>query len=77
MPMLIALISKKNRSYETEAWKVLPPGYQPEETLYKQLVFALKYEGIHLLFFKKLFEKLSVKEVLTLLNDETTGQYTR
>jgi len=77
IPMLIVLISKKNRSYETEAWKVLPPGYQPEETLYKQLVFALKYEGIHLLFFKKLFEKLSVKEVLTLLNEETTGQYTR
>lgn len=77
IPMVIALISKKNRAYETGEWKVLSPRYQPEETLYKQLVFALKYEGINLLFYKKLFEKLTVKEVVTLLSEESTGQYTR
>ncbi len=77
MPQLIALISEKHKVYETVAWKVLTPRYQPEETLYHQLVFALKYEGVHLLFFKKLFEKLPENAVVELLSIETTGQYTR
>jgi hypothetical protein len=47
------------------------------ETLYKQLVFAIKYEGINLLFFKKLFEKVSVNEVRELVETEPSGQYCR
>ncbi|MBW6490088.1 MAG: Fic family protein [Lentimicrobium sp.] len=77
IPQSVALISKKNRQYENEQWKVLTPRHQPEETLHKQIVFALKYEGINLLFFKKLFEKLSVPEVLTLVSEEPTGQSSR
>lgn len=79
MPMVdrVALISEKHRVYETESWSVRTPRHRPEETLYHQLIFALKYEGINLLFFKKLFEKLSKQEVLDLLSYETTGQYTR
>ncbi|TVR83636.1 MAG: Fic family protein [Saprospirales bacterium] len=77
MPHVIALISEKHKVYETADWKVLTPRHQPEETLYHQLVFALKYEGVHLLFFKKLFEKLSESEVVELLSIESTGQYTR
>jgi len=51
IPDTITLISTKNRAYENHGWKVLTPRHQPDETLYKQLVFALKYEGINLLFF--------------------------
>lgn len=77
MPHTIVLISEKNRTYETNGWKVLTPRHKPEERLYKQLIFALKYEGVNLLFFKKLFEQLNETEVLSLVSEETTGQYSR
>lgn len=77
IPTVITLISDKNKKYTVEGWQVLTPKHKPEETLYKQLVFALKYEGIHLLFFKKLFEKLETEEVIALLKIEPTGIYSR
>lgn len=77
IPNRLALISFKKRKYFTENWQVLTPRHNPEDTLYKQLVFALKYEGINLLFFKKLFEKLSEKEITTLVQIEPQGQYSR
>jgi hypothetical protein len=48
-----------------------------EDTFYKHLVFALKYEGINLLFFKTLFQKITEEEVTSLLQIEPTGQYSR
>jgi hypothetical protein len=77
IPNTICLIHNKNKTYKNEYWQVFALRYQPDDTLYKQLVFALKYEGINLLFFKKLFEKITEKEVLQILSIETTGQYTR
>jgi len=40
-------------------------------------VFALKYEGVNLLFFKKLFDKLGQTKIVQLINAEYTGQYIR
>ncbi len=77
IPKTLSLISTKNRKYATGQWRVFTPRHQPRETLYDHLVFALKYEGINLLFFKKLFEKLSQNELLTLLQNEPLGQYSR
>lgn len=78
MPEVIAVISAKNRKYQIDGWRVLTPRHLPEDTLYKQLVFALKHEGVNLLFFKKLFEKLTESEVLQLITAvEPTGQYSR
>jgi Fic family protein len=77
IPKVLSLISTKTRKYETEVWKVFTPKYQPEDTLYKQLVFALKYEGVNLLFFKVLFSKLKREEIIALLQLEPTGQYCR
>jgi hypothetical protein len=77
IPEYIAVISDKNKKYEKNGWKVFTPKHKPEESLYKQLVFALKYEGVNLLFFKKLFEKISKKEILALLLIEPKGLYSR
>jgi len=77
IPEVIALINIKHKTYQTEAWMVFTPRYQPEESCYHHLVFALKYEGINLLVLKKLFEKLSEREILELLSIEVTGQYSR
>ncbi len=77
LPSTLALISKKNRRYEKDGWKVFTPKHQPGDNLYKQLVFSLKYEGVNLLLFKCLFSKLSGSEVKELLQIEPTGQYSR
>ncbi|HEX8015645.1 MAG TPA: Fic family protein [Flavobacterium sp.] len=77
IPETISIISTKNKKYSVENFDVYPPSYQPEDTLYKHLVFALKYEGINLLFFKKLFEKISKNEIKEIINRESTGLYTR
>ncbi len=77
MPERLSLIAQKTKKYQTDVWSVYSPSYQPEETLYKQLVFAIKYEGIHLLFFKALFKKISEKELLEVLHMEPMGQYSR
>lgn len=77
IPNRLALISSKKRQYITENWQVLTSRHEPEDTLYKQLIFALKYEGINLLFFKKLFEKLTEQDIITLVQIAPQGQYSR
>lgn len=59
LPARLSIVSKKHKRYETEEWQVFTPRHKPNDTLINQLIFALKYEGVTLLFFKKLFEKLS------------------
>ena len=58
LPAQLALISEKHRQYQTPEWLVFTPRHKPQDSLYGHLTFALKYEGINLLFFKKLFEKV-------------------
>ncbi len=77
LPNKLALISEKNRQYITDSWQIFTPRHKPDESLYKQLIFAIRYEGINLLFFKKLFECLSENEVVELIQIEPLGQYSR
>lgn len=77
IPYTISLISSKNRKYKKFGWNVLPSRYKPEDNLYKQLIFAFKYEGVNLLLLKKIFEKLKATEVIELINIEPVGQYSR
>lgn len=77
-PGVLALIShKQNKRYQEKGWRVFGQRYLPEDTLYGQLVFALKYEGVNLLLLKKLFEQLPEDELLTLITKEPLGQYNR
>jgi hypothetical protein len=76
-PNFLSIITEKSKKYHIEDWKVFPTSYQPEETLYKQLVFAVKYEGINLLVFKALFNVISREEIEVILNIEPMGQYSR
>jgi hypothetical protein len=77
IPRSLALISEKRRQYKTDKWLVLTPRHQPDETLYAHLVFALKYEGVNLLVFKKLFEGLEPGEMIAWIKNEPQGQYSR
>ncbi len=85
IPNQITLVCNQNKNYETDDWKVLPKSYLPEdntdlteiEALYKHLVFALKYEGINLLIFRKLTQHYSTEQLTDLAYIEPTGQYSR
>ena len=64
---------------------MFPKAYHPTEiagetfevALYKQLVFAIKYEGINLLVFSQLAKWLNKEQVEKLVAIEPTGQYSR
>ncbi len=77
IPNKLSFVSSKNRQFENDQWKVYPTIYLPDENLYKQLIFALKYEGVDLLVFKKLFEVLSSEEMEEMIQQENLGQYSR
>lgn len=77
LPAKLTLISEKRRKYQTGDWQVLTPRHQPQETLYSHLVFAIKYEGLNLLFFKKLFQKIEKATIENWVKSEPLGQYSR
>ena len=77
LPAKLSLISAKRRQYTTDEWLVFTPRHQPPDTLYGHLVFALKYEGVNLLFFKKLFEQLDKLIIEDWIKDEPLSQYVR
>jgi hypothetical protein len=77
MPVKLCIVSEKHKRYETDEWLVFTPRHQPKESLLHQLIFALKYEGINLLFFKKLFDILTREEIIKLVKSEPQGQYCR
>lgn len=76
-PDQVVLICQRNKQYKKDGWLVFPAKYQPEESLYRQLVFALKYEGVNLLFFKKLYLAMNNRQILDIISIEPTGQYSR
>jgi len=58
--------------------EVYPERYRPQNLLIDHLVFALRYEGIHLEFLARLFAKVSVREQLEhWINAEPSGTYAR
>ncbi len=85
MPSRISIISQQNKKMEDDQWILYPKSYLPNdnlaigeiEALYKHLVFALKYEGINLLVFKRLTEHYSVENLEVLIGIEPTGIYAR
>lgn len=77
LPDMLCLISNKKRKYIKDNWKVFTPRYQPEDNLYKQLIFALKYEGVNLLVLKKLFFTIEKDLVTKIVESERLGQYSR
>lgn len=77
LPDRLSLIGTRYKQLSDENWTVFTPRYTPTDSLYGHLVFALKYEGVNLLFFKKLFERIGRSETEALVSMERTGQYSR
>lgn len=76
-PDVFVLVASNNKKMKSEGWKVLPAIYQPEETVYKQIQFAIKHEGVNLLFFKKFFQKIEQKAIIDWILNEPTSIYVR
>lgn len=77
IPEWLSLISQKHKRYTKPGWQVFTIKHQPQDTLYNHLVFALKYEGINLLFFKKLFEQLPPSAIEEWIKSEPLSIYSR
>ncbi len=77
LPNKLAMISEKHRQYQKSSWLVFTLRHKPNDTLYGHLVFSLKYEGINLLFIKKLFEKIEEKVIESMVRNEPLSQYSR
>ncbi len=85
VPYQITIVCNQNKNYETKEWRILPKYYLPDdnsklkeiEALYKHLVFALKYEGINLLVYRKLIQYYTTEQLVDLVSIEPTGQYSR
>jgi len=76
-PNTLALISEKRRQYRVPGWIVYTPRHKPQDSLYNHLVFSIKYEGINLLFFKKLFESTDEVVIEELVKNEPLSQFSR
>ena len=85
LPERLSVISDQHRKYDDPPWAVFPKTYLPAdnrqisalEALYKHLVFALKYEGVNLLAFKKIAQHYEDDQLTELVSYEPTGQYAR
>lgn len=85
LPDQISMVCSRNKKYENAQWRVFPNKYLPEDNseteeivaLYRQLVFALKYEGVNLLVFSQLVKHYNEILLTQLVNIEPEGQYSR
>ena len=82
-PISIVLDRKQEQTYprcqffSTNYLDAIDVSRKEIELLYRHLVFALKYEGVHLLVFSLLVKHYSEKQLTELVNIEPTGQYSR
>jgi Fic family protein len=77
LPRDLSLISAKRRQYHVAGWRVFTPRHAPADTLWAHLVFALKYEGLDLLFFKQLFSQLPAHTVEEWVRHTPQSRYAR
>ena len=77
LPVVLTAIGKKHTIYEADGWKVLTPRYAPENSLYANLVFALRYEGIDLAVLNGLFSKIDKSVLEKAIKQEPNGSYAR
>lgn len=77
LPNQLAIITEKHQRYNTEQWQVFTIRHKPNEDLKSHIVFALKYEGINLLIFKRLFQYTKETPIINMIKQEPTSQYSR
>lgn len=69
--------SRKTMEHAGKREEYYPRSYAPGDTIFEQLVFALKYEGINLLVLKKAYEKIDKGALADFIQSTPTGRYHR
>jgi hypothetical protein len=85
IPRMIAMITTSSKKYVTKDLRNFPRSYLPDDNttlseinaLYNHLIFALKYEGVNLLLFRKLTAHYNMHQLTELVSIEPSGQYSR
>lgn len=77
LPHVLFAAGLRHRSLEEDGWRILSTRYTPQPTLEAHLVFALKYEGLHLWVVKRLFQTIGPGAVEDLVLKKPTGAYVR
>lgn len=77
LPRTLAGIAARHHPASTHEWRVLTPRHQPNEDLYGQLEFALKWEGVNLAVLAALFRTVKDQEVAAFVKAEPMGAYSR
>lgn len=57
--------------------QTFPAQFRPEPTIRGHLVFALKYEMMHIEFLSRLFHAIAAIELENWIRESPTGQYAR
>ncbi len=77
LPRTLAGIATRHHPVSTNEWRVLTPRHQPNDDLYGQLEFALKWEGVNLGVLAALFRAVKDDEVAAFVKAEPMGTYSR
>ncbi len=77
LPDILSAISHKHARYQKDGWKMFTPRHAPHDSLYGQLTFALKNEGIDLAVLNALFNRIEAKDIIHIVQQEPTGSYSR
>lgn len=77
LPQQLTAIAERHQPHSTNEWKLLSPRHEPVETLFGDLEFAIKWEGVDLSVLAALFKVITDQEVAKIIQSEPTGAYTR
>ncbi|WP_168433504.1 Fic family protein [Pontiella sulfatireligans] len=69
--------SRKTVEHAGKTEEYYTKSYAPGDSIFDQMVFALKYEGINLLILKKAFEKTNAWTLTDFIQSTPTGRYHR
>lgn len=73
----MAAVAPRNTRLKEEGWRIFPLSMRPADDLVSHLVFALKYEGVHLLTLKLAFATLGTSELEKAARAKPTSAYIR
>lgn len=77
LPLILSSIGEKHTKYSSNGWQVLTPRHAPEDSLYGNLVFALRYEGVDLAVLNALFSVIKKLDIEDAIKQEPNGAYAR
>lgn len=77
LPRTLTGIATRHHPTSTQQWRMLTPRHQPNDDLYGQLEFALKWEGVNLGVLATLFRTVKDDEIAAFVKAEPMGTYSR